>query len=298
MQSAPFLLIVGLLVFLLSQPAIVYGQNVSDPAAPAVDSGLIMTGPTAKPPTVRIPPERFRKWLDTYHPHFAKTTLALEPNRIVCINGLWDEGSRTLAALHIPFVRLRAGKLLAFPLANTKVLILCCGAELSTKALDKVREWVASGGALVSTDSVLPDNLQQAFPGFLSESVRTSAKDVVPVSVVSTESSLCTGLVSRAYWKIGQGSPLIGSISQSCKVLVRSGFSPDEDTPGTKALAVMFPYGQGSVLHIVGHYANDFNDLWPHALDDPATIIGVSLRQAITTNFIIARLQRQEEQQR
>ena len=52
------------------------------------------------------------------------------------------------------------------------------------------------------------------------------------------------------------------------------------------ALAVEFSFGRGKVLHLVGHFDNCANSFKPNLLPDPAPDIGISLRQAITANFL------------
>ncbi len=74
------------------------------------------------------------------------------------------------------------------------------------------------------------------------------------------------------------------------RVLVRSRGLSRED--GLGIMAVTFPFGRGQVLHMVGHFDNApdkfrFGDTLP----DPAPVIGISLRQALAANFVVAGLE-------
>jgi len=58
------------------------------------------------------------------------------------------------------------------------------------------------------------------------------------------------------------------------------------------ALAVNFTFGRGQVLHLVGHFDNNAGFAFTNTLPQPATGIGISLRQALATNFLVDALSR------
>jgi len=55
-------------------------------------------------------------------------------------------------------------------------------------------------------------------------------------------------------------------------------------------LAVTFTFGRGHVLHLVGHFDNNATLAFGNMLPDPAPEIGISLRQALAANFLVAGL--------
>jgi hypothetical protein len=72
------------------------------------------------------------------------------------------------------------------------------------------------------------------------------------------------------------------------QVLVRSRVLMQREPSQLGILALTFPYGEGQVLHLVGHFDNNADRAFNNALPDPAPIIGIGLRQAIAANFIMA----------
>jgi hypothetical protein len=94
--------------------------------------------------------------------------------------------------------------------------------------------------------------------------------------------------VDRADWRMDEECHLLSvQRPDAVRVLVRSNGLRRED--GAGVLAVSFGFGRGYVLHMVGHFDNNptafrFRD----SLPDPAPVIGISLRQALAANFVVA----------
>jgi hypothetical protein len=235
-----------------------------------------------------VPPPEFRKWLETNHQHFAKSTTQIDPNRLLCIDGQWDAPSASLKRFEIPFRKTTARRIANLRLQDTKVIIMGCGTKISQQSAELLVHWVADGGYLITTDWLLTTAISKMFPGRIVVSDAQLDHGLVLAAVADVPLEIAAGLVSKAYWKLDEGAKLIETVKDAQSLVD----SPSTTKSGNRVgpLAVLFPYGKGKVLHVVGHYDNNSTYPFGSVLEDPAPVINISLRQALITNFIVAGL--------
>jgi len=259
----------------------------------AADAFLQGNLPFFAPRGRTVPPSVFRGWIEKTHPQFALSASAMSRDRLLEVKGAWDDSARTLRSLGIPFTRIPARRLRDQPFEGVKVIIVNCAGEVPRESLQRLRDFVAQGGYLLTTDWSLENLVQRAFPGYIEWNRGKSDGTVVDAFVVDPDPILTAGTVRRAGWKLDEGSQTLRVLNPSkVKVLVRSqqlargGDDPDRQG----VLAVSFRFGRGQVLHLVGHFDNNSGLAFVNALPDPAPGIGISLRQAIASNFVVAGL--------
>ena len=237
-----------------------------------------------------VPPEMFRAWLDKSHPGFL-LSVANAPARVLDVKGRWDDSSRTLRGLGIPYERIGSGELKDISLDNTKVLIIDCAGTVPKDSLQRIRDFVARGGYLLSTDWALDNMVEKAFPGYVEYDGKKNAIPIYDAYVVNPEPVLFANVVTNAHWKMDEASHLLRVLKPgSVRVLARSRKLERDDPGGQGVLAVIFPFGRGYVMHMVGHFDNNGFFKFTNSLPDPASAIGISLRQALASNFIVAGL--------
>jgi hypothetical protein len=245
-----------------------------------------------KPDTVSVDPSVFRGFLEKNHPQFALKTSTMSPLDLLEVRGKWDDSGHTLRALGIRFTSIRGGRLRDEPLDKVKVMIVNCDGKVPREALQRIRDWVAQGGYLLTTDWALGNLTQQAFPNTVEWNKAQTESDMVHATVVNADPVTMKGTVSNAYWKLDEESYMVRVLNPNkVKILVRSRQLVAEDPDRMGILAVEFPFGKGRVLHLVGHFDNNAGFAFSNKLADPAPIIGISLRQALATNFIVAGLE-------
>lgn len=247
-----------------------------------------------------VQPSTFRNWLTKNHsdklPAFSKGT-------IVEIKGQWDNSGHILQCYGLPFTRIPASKFASQDLSGTKVIVVNCGAQLDNLAVSRIREFVESGGYLLTTDWALDSCLMRAFPGFVQCNGYSTDNSIVDAVVVDQDPVLLSGLPQYATWKLESRSQTVKVLRfNEVQVLARSkllllqerkelaAILADREEQYLGILALTFPYGAGRVLHLVGHFDNNADRAFNNALPDPAPIIGIGLRQAIAGNFLVAAL--------
>jgi hypothetical protein len=241
------------------------------------------------PKTVIVQPSSFKAWLERNHPGQAAL---FNKNTIVEIKGRWDDCGHVIHSFGLPATRVSSNSLTTTDLSKTRILVVNCGADFNEQNLAAVRQFVDSGGYLLTTDWALDSCLQKAFPGYVEWNGGYTENSVVDAVVVDRDPILLAGVPKVAHWKLEDKSQLVKVVrSRGVQVLARSRFLMQQDPSNLGILALTFPFGAGRVLHLVGHFDNNADRASNAALPDPAPIIGIGLRQAIAANFITAALQ-------
>lgn len=238
------------------------------------------------PETKLVPAKVFQGWLKQTHPELETHT----KNEIVEVRGEWDDSGHVLHSFGLEHTKLRASKLAETSLAGTKIMVVDCAGNLQTPALQVIRDFVRDGGYLITTDWALDGCLSKAIPGYVTWNGGYSASEVVDASIVAPDSSLISGTVQHAHWKLDAKCQLVKLLRADVCILVRSRDLMRDDPDNLGILAVTFPFGKGHVLHLVGHFDNNSDRAFSSALPDPAPRIGISLRQAIAANFVVEAL--------
>lgn len=238
-----------------------------------------------------IPASAYSDWLRKAHPEFVLNVSQLPSQAVLVIKGQWDDSGRTLTKLGIPHEKIGTGEVDDFNFQSTRVVIIDCPGDMNRKACQKLRDFVARGGYVLSTDWTLKFFVNTTFNDYLKWNKEINRKEVYDATVVGADPVLFGHTVTNAHWKLDRDSELLHiSNPGAVRVLVTSRELKDEDPDRLGALAVIFPFGRGYVLHMVGHFDNNGGLFFKDKLPDPAPVIEISLRQALATNFIVAGL--------
>jgi hypothetical protein len=241
---------------------------------------------------VVTPPGVFRSWLETTHPSLsAKFT----PDELLVVRGQWDDSTKPLHSFGLRCRPIKTKELRDLDLEKCKLMIIDCAGVVPKESLQKVRDFVAKGGYLVSTDWTLQNVLERAFPNFIQWNRDNTDGSITDAFVLDPQNRLLAGIPGRRFtWKLDRLSQCLRIMNPNkVSILARSSLLAARDPQlrvidplQAGALAVEFSFGRGKVLHLVGHFDNCANSFKPNLLPDPAPDIGISLRQAITANFL------------
>jgi hypothetical protein len=147
---------------------------------------------------------------------------------------------------------------------------------------------------LITTDWALDNCLARSIPGFVSWNGGYSSSEIIDARLNPNASpELTQNTFNKAvYWKLDDKCQTVKVIKpKEVEVIAYSNRLAREDPDGHGILAFTFKYGEGRVLHLVGHFDHNTNLTFNNSLPDPSPRIGISLRQAIAANFIAASLE-------
>ncbi len=238
------------------------------------------------------PPKTYRGWLEQTHPQFSLQTSAMAPERLVVISDNYDQAERTLDSLGLQFNIMNKKQFDSYDMSGAQVLIIDCGPHnLSFNGAVKIQNFVKNGGYLLTTDWMIDRLDQNVFPGFIAWSGANNRQKMYEASLVGKHPALFRHAVTNGAWKMDIHCHLIRIFNrEKVRVLATSPELAQEDPDGLGALAVVFPFGRGYVMHMMAHFDRG-QAIGGYSLDDAAPAIGISLRQALAINYVVAGLQ-------
>jgi hypothetical protein len=254
--------------------------------------GFIDTPPVTLPAKASFaPPAVYRGWIEKAHSQFSLQTSTMAPNRLVVVFDKYDDTGRTLSSFGLKFTTISKKELSIYDLSGAQVLIIDCGpGALSPQALMKIRDFVARGGYLFTTDWMLDRLDQLIFPGFIAWNGAMNSQKMYDASLYGQNPVLFKYAVSNAHWKMDIHCHLIRVLNkEAVRVLAVSRTLVFDDPDHQGILAVVFPFERGYVMHMTAHFDRS-QQIIGYYLADPAPAIGIGLRQALAINFVVAGL--------
>lgn len=272
-------------------------QNTEPPQRLPLQGGVKYDGPIETPRLAlpgrasMAPPKMYRGWLEQTHPAFSLQTSAMEEDRLVVISDKYDQAERTLESLNLNYKIMSKKAFDSYDLSAAQVVIIDCGPNnLSWNAGIKIRDFVIRGGYLLTTDWMIDRLDQHVFPGFICWNGATNRVRMYEASLVGKHPALFRHAVTNGAWKMDIHCHLIRVLNkEKVQVLAASRELAAEDPDGLGALAVVFPFGRGYVMHMMAHFDRGKSSK-NYSLDDASPAIGISLRQAVAINFVVAGL--------
>ena len=180
---------------------------------------------------------------------------AVEASDIVVVQGQYDHVERVLHALELPHSAVAPHQVDKLPLHPRQLLVVNCPGNLSRAALERVRRFVEAGGSLFTTDWALRHVIEPAFPGMLAYNERPTRDDVVRIEIRDHDNPFLKGVMDSKddpqWWLEGSSYP-IRVLDPRVQVLITS--TELEGRYGEAAVAVVFPWGEGEVFHMISHY--------------------------------------------
>jgi hypothetical protein len=238
-------------------------------------------------------------------PGTLRTLERLGPDDLIAIEGDYDEVQDVLTTLELPHHTVAAADFDALELDPTRQLLIvnCHSAPFSAAGVTKVREFVARGGYVFTSDWALRNLLKRAFPEAITMAGETAAEiktRIAPPGGVSIN-PLLRDVFPLNPWRSGEGggkamtwqvdavSDIVGA-TPALEVLVEApdlpqctivactfGFTTGKGgRPVTGAAPEEVQLRSGRVLHVLSHFS--------HQKDESGD--GYALQQLLL-NFIL-----------
>jgi len=189
-------------------------------------------------------------------PDHARALGAVEAADIVVVPGSYDHVEQVLDALSLPYTTVAPHALGGAALRPHQLLVVNCPGHIDDAAVATVREFVAAGGSLFTTDWALANVVERAFPGVIAYNQRPTGDDVVRIEVGAHDNPFLDGVMEPGdeplWWLEGSSYPIrildpgrVEVLITSAELGLRYGEAP---------VAVLFRHGQGDVFHMISHY--------------------------------------------
>ena len=186
----------------------------------------------------------------------AQALADVQASDLVVVGGIYDHVEQVLSALEMPFTRVQAGQFSQVELRPEQLLVVNCPGQLHRRDVALVRDFVTKGGSLFTTDWALRHVIERAFPGTVAFNDRATGDEVVPIEVLDDENPFLRGVMDGddepQWWLEGSSYPIRVLDPERVQVLIRS--RELERRYGEAAVAVLFPWGEGEVFHMISHY--------------------------------------------
>jgi len=173
---------------------------------------------------------------------------------VIVLQGKFDHVEQLLQTMDIECEPIYPSKLNSnVYLPPEKVMFVNCpGSGVSQNGQTKIRNFVGSGGWLVTSDWALGQLVEPIWGDIISEGSRNIPDDVVTVEPL--EVPLVDGVVSGSQFWLEQRSSTIRIHNE--RVVIPMIISSElEQKYGSKFIMVGFSYGQGKVIHMVSHFS-------------------------------------------
>lgn len=175
---------------------------------------------------------------------------------VVVVRGCFDHVEQVLGALDMPHTAIDDRQLARIELRPEQLLVVNCPGTVGGHQIPKIRDFVAAGGSLFTTDWALKHVVEPCFPGVISYNERPTRDDVVRIEVTDHDNPFLKGVMDGAddpqWWLEGSSYPIRVEDTERVKVLIKS--RDLGDRYGESPVAVLFEHGEGEVFHMISHY--------------------------------------------
>ncbi|HNN50162.1 MAG TPA: SH3 domain-containing protein [Pseudomonadota bacterium] len=203
----------------------------------------------------RVAAEILQRRMEETRPNDFKLIREAAGADVVVLSGVYDRVQDVLRAVQIKHVVVPPHLLDQMELLSTQTVMLNCPGNVTDVGVKKLRDFVARGGYLVSTDWALR-TVEKAFPGTISHNGKTTPNDVVSVQVHDDKEPLLRHVkVMREHprwWLEGSSYPIHIKDPKQVRVLMSS--QEMQAKYGDGAVVVSFHHQQGKVLHMTSHF--------------------------------------------
>mgnify|MGYP006215696519 CR=1 FL=1 len=197
-----------------------------------------------------------RNRMSTEAPLAAEALAAIQESDIVVVTGCYDHVERVLGALDVPYQTVGPGLLRQARLRPDQMVVVNCPGNLTGPEIVQIRDFVAAGGTLFTTDWALRNVIEPAFPGYIEYNDNATTDDVVRIDVVDTNSPYLQGVLDGdddpQWWLEGSSYPIRIIDADRVRTLIRSRELGEKY--GEEPVAVVFEHGKGEVFHMISHY--------------------------------------------
>jgi len=189
-------------------------------------------------------------------PENIKLLAEIDDKSVIVVSGSADKIETVFSAIKMPHKLVSPEAFMNINLvAEQTVYINCHTTAYPSGIHDKIRNFVNSGGQLITTDWSLNTILQQAFPGFVKWDNKSTADQIVNITMnAEDKDEILQGFKNEKVWWLAGGShPITVADPHKVAVLITSA-ELEKLFPGCGSVLVRFEYGKGVIYHMISHF--------------------------------------------
>jgi len=180
----------------------------------------------------------------------------LDAKAVIVISGSADKIESVFSAIKMPHNLVTPEEFMKIPLSKEQTVYVNCHTTAYPSGIHKkIRNFVAEGGQLITTDWSLNTILQECFPGFVRwDNASTGDQSVGIQRNENDKDDILEGFKNEKVWWLAGGShPITIVDSHKVTALIKS-----EDLeklfPNCGAILIRFEYEKGVVYHMISHF--------------------------------------------
>jgi hypothetical protein len=181
---------------------------------------------------------------------------AIDASQVVVVRGQYDRVEDVLAIMEIPHRVIDEAAVARAEFHPRQMVIVNRPGAIQERGVAVLKEFVAAGGHLFTTDWALKHVLERAFPGVVAHNGRQTHDEVVRIEVKDARDPYVAGVFHEGddplWWLESSSYPIRVLAPETVRVLIAS--QELRARHGEAPVAVSFPAGQGEVLHMISHY--------------------------------------------
>ena len=173
----------------------------------------------------------------------------LKATNVLVVPGQYDQIENVLDVIGIPHV---TGNPTAKALKAARIMFVNCPGNALSGYDHQVRDWVADGGLLLTTDWAIQP-LQRMFPDHIRWNGKTTRDECIqldPASIGETQLVPSMGILDQPVWWL-EGSSYPFKVSTDVEVLLTS--KELKRRYGSSLVVAQWAYGQGKIRHMISH---------------------------------------------
>jgi len=195
---------------------------------------------------------------------------SLSRDEVIVVSGAADHIETVFSKIHLPHTLITPEQLSTFKLEQSFTLYMNCHpAGYTEQAKKNVKDFVASGGLMITTDYVLNMLLTDLFPKMLKYSGESTVDKSVPIECSDDQyDEVLKAFKGEKTWKLAGGSHPITIIDKTNVTVLISSKALAREYNDHGAVLIRFQHEQGTVYHMISHFhlqhggaqANNVND--------------------------------------
>lgn len=199
-----------------------------------------------------------RKRLAKERPEDLELLDDIKESDIIVVTGQYDHAQVNFELAGIPHIVIDPLKMNSIEITPDKLLFINCpGTEIEENGITTIKRFVESGGMLVTTDWVLKNVLEVAFPGYVKFNDRSTVDDVFRIEILEVgDDSFVHKVIDQTddpqWWLEGSSYPIQILDKEKVKILVTS--KEMEEKYGEAPIVVSFKFGMGEIIHMTSHF--------------------------------------------